>query len=207
MKANSRKFPLTAARVLFVFYTLLAIPSLAATTHPRTSTSHAPAVGGSGLEYETVRMLTASANGPVQIVAEHEETNDGKQIATSLPITATPPIDLTVKSEVRRPDFIPACAFTHEEMVAPYHDLENGTVSPTYTQELPKRIKLNPAVVRHWLGAKAEPYWVNTVPDKDHPGTFSFSSEIDNGPKGWLQHTGERSAWGHPEYRYWLDPS
>lgn len=203
MKANSWNFPCTGARLISVSCALIAVPCFA-TTVSATPNSHDPEMNYSPVEYETVRMLTASANGPMQVVAEDEPTNDGKQIATSLPITATPPIDMTVKSEVRRPDFIPTCAFTNEEMIAPYHDVESGAA---YTQELPKRIKLNPAVVRHWTGAKVEPCWVNTIPDKEHPGTFSFSSEIENGPKGWLQHTGERSAWGHPEYRYWFDPS
>lgn len=205
MKANFWNFPFIGARLILVSYALIAVPSLAATTVSRTQTPHAPAVPMG--EYETVRMLTASANGPMQIVAEVEDTNDGKQIATSLPIIASPPIDMMPTNGVRRPDFIPARAFTSEEMVAPYHDVESGMASTAYTQELPKRIKLNPAVARHWTGAKVEPYWVNTVPDKDHPGTFSFSSEIEDGPKGWLQLTGERSAWGHPEYRYWFDPS
>ncbi len=204
MKENSWNFPFIGARLLFAFCTLTAVPTFAATTVSPGSTSDVPAIN---VEYETVRMLTASANGPIQVVAEDEATNDGKQIATSLPVTAAPPIDMSVK--VRRPEFIPTCAFTNEEMVAPYHDVENAGANPNIvsTQELPKRIKLNPSVARHWTGAKVEPFWVNTTPDKDHPGTYSFSSEIENGPKGWLQHTGERSAWGHPEYRYWFDPS
>ncbi|MBS1956214.1 MAG: hypothetical protein JST89_18660 [Cyanobacteria bacterium SZAS-4] len=207
MKANSWNFPCIGARLLLVSCALIAVPCFAATTVSPTSHSHDPEINYSPVEYETVRMLTASANGPMQVVAEDETTNEGKQIATSLPVTATPPIDMTVKNEVRRPDFIPTSAFTNEEMIAPYHDTESGAVSAAYTQELPKRIKLNPAVVRHWAGAKVEPCWVNTVPDLEHPGTFSFSSETEDGPKGWLQLTGERSAWGHPEYRYWLDPS
>ncbi len=205
MKANFWNFPFIGARLILVSSALIAVPSFAATTVSRTPTPHAPATSSPVVEYETVRMLTASAKGPMQVVAEVEDRNDGKQIATSLPITATPPIDMT--PGVHRPEFIPTCAFTNEEMVAPYHDLESGTGSTAYTQELPQRIKLNPAVARHWTGAKVEPYWVNTVPDKDHPGTFSFSSEIEDGPKGWLQLTGGRSAWGHPEYRYWFDPS
>ncbi len=209
MKANSWNFPFVGARLLFVLCALTTVlPTFAATTISPGSTSAVPA-NCPAEEYETVRMLTASANGPIQVVAEAEEqnTNDGKQIAASLPITATPPIDMSIKNAVRRPEFIPTCAFTNDEMVAPYHDPENGIASIASTQELPKRIKLNPAVARHWTGAKVEPFWVNTTPDKDHPGTYSFSSEIENGPKGWLQHTGERSAWGHPEYRYWFDPS
>ncbi len=205
MKENYWNFPLIGARLFLVFYALTAVPTFAATTVSRELTSEPPAINCPSVEYETVRMLTASANGPIQVVAEDEDSNDGKQIATALPIIATPPIDMSIK--LRRPEFIPTCAFTNEEMVAPYHDSENSIVSGAFTQELPKRIKLDPSVARHWTGTKVEPFWVNTTPDQDHPGTYSFSSENENGPKGWLQHTGERSAWGHPEYRYWFDPS
>ena len=194
-----------------VFYALTLVPTFAATTK---SPSNKGAVAFTAIAVEPTRILTASSVRTVQIVAEAEaEAQDQditeakkQQIAASLPII-TPPIDMSVKNEVRRPEFIPTCAYTNEEMVAPYHDLESGSASPVSRQELPKRIKLNPAIARHWTGAKVEPFWVNTTPDKDHPGTYSFSSEIENGPKGWLQQTGERSAWGHPEYRYWLNPS
>lgn len=202
MKATPWNFPRTGARLLLASYALIAVPSFAATTVSRTPTAHAPTIN-CPVEYETVRMLTASANGPMQIVAEVEDTNDGKQLATSLPVTATPPINMSSGPKVQRPEFIPACAFTNDDMVAPYHDSESSIA----TQKLPKRLKLDPCVARHWTGAKAEPCWVITTPDKDRPGTYSFSSEAENGPKGWLHHTGERSAWGHPEYRYWFDPS
>lgn len=207
MKATPWNFPRTGARLLLASYALIAVPSFAATTVSRTPTAHAPTIN-CPVEYETVRMLTASANGPMQLVAEVEDpnVNDGKQLATSLPITATPSVEM-IRNDVLRPEFIPTCAFTNDEMVAPYRDAEASIATSSVTQELPKRIKLAPSVARHWTGATTEPCWVITAPDKEHPGTYSFYSEAENGPKGWLQHTGERSAWGHPEYRYWFDPS
>lgn len=149
---------------------------------------------------------SASAEDNAEDRAVTAAAEDKKQIASSLPVTMIPPIDMSTKQRVSHPDFIPTCAFTNDEMVTPYHESDSVTAL-AFTQELPKRIKLDPKVAKHWTGAKVEPFWVNTTPDKDHPGTFAFSSEIENGPKGWLQYTGERSAWGHPEYRYWFDPS
>ncbi|MBS2001012.1 MAG: hypothetical protein JST44_05860 [Cyanobacteria bacterium SZAS LIN-5] len=148
---------------------------------------------------------TVDTVGTVSPVAPGVPGNTGARarIASSLPITATPKIDMTAKQNVVRPDFIPISAFTNDEMVAPYHELAS---SATASQELPKRIKLDPKVARHWTGTKVEPFWVTTTPDRNHPGTYSFCSETEGGPRGWLQHTGECSAWGHPEYRYWFDP-
>lgn len=213
-----------AAALLIFALSTFSSPALASTPPVDDTESLCPTSNNS------IRMLVANSL-PIQAVAENDDVvNENNEtvdqantaetgenghagqpdgvrvrarIASSLPITATPKIDMTARQNIARPDFIPTSAFTNDEMVAPYHELSNSAVA---SQELPRRIKLDPKVARHWIGTKTEPYWVNTTPDKIHPGTYSFCSETEDGPKGWLQHTGECSAWGHPEYRYWFDP-
>jgi|688.fasta_scaffold158196_3 hypothetical protein len=202
MKKIPRKVPLIGTPFFLAVYALTLLPTFAATANTNDTGSLCPKTD------QSIRVLIASSV-PVAAIAEDDDIVDDskQQIASSLPITATPPIDMTVKQKVVRPDYIPAAAFTNDEMVAPYHEIECGKPTIPSSQELPKRIKLEPKVAKHWTGAKVEPYWVTTTPDATHPGTYSFASEAENGPKGWLQHTGERSAWGHPEYRYWFDPT
>lgn len=221
MKKTPWRFPLVAARLFLLVYALICLPTHASNTSTRNTVSLCP-------KTNSFRVLIASS-GPVQAVAESEDLSasdsvdnasidqtvvsdqsatkaNKKRIASSIPLRATPPIDMTVKQTVVRPSFIPSTAYTNDEMIAPYREVEISESAPQFKQELPRRIKLDPKVARHWNGAKVLPYWVNTTPDKEHPGIYSFCSEDENGPRGWLQHTGERSAWGHPEYRYWFNP-
>ncbi|HEY9731186.1 MAG TPA: hypothetical protein V6C89_04705 [Drouetiella sp.] len=202
MKKIPKKVPLIGTPFFLTAYALTLLPTSAATANTNDFGSLCPKTN------ESIRVLIASSV-PVAAIAEEDDFIDDskKQIAASLPISAAPPIDMNVKQKVVRPDYIPAAAFTNDEMVAPYHETDSGKPVTTSPQELPKRIKLDPKVAKHWTGAKVEPCWVITTPDATHPGTYSFCSEVENGPKGWLLHTGERSAWGHPEYRYWFDPT
>jgi hypothetical protein len=107
--------------------------------------------------------------------------------------------------DAQRPSFVPVEAYSNDAMVAPYHGTDVNSLGERTSSTLPGRIKLSPAVAQFWTGSKVEPFWVSTVADGDHPGNFRFFSEYADGPKGWLQNTGNRSAWGNPEFRYWFD--
>jgi hypothetical protein len=104
--------------------------------------------------------------------------------------------------EIARPDWIPEYAYSNDSMVSCFHNTETSQKSIPCE---PQWIKLAPSMVQFWGGAKIEPFWVITTVDQEHPGHFLFCSNYTGGPRGWLQKTKERSAWGHQEYRYWFD--
>lgn len=140
------------------------------------------------------------------VVEDQGNDSDYKpRLTAALPVSVAPDAAAIEHVDIQRPSFIPAYAFSNQDMVAPYHDSDINAWHKRTNSELPHWMKLSPSVAQYWTGTKMEPFWVMTEPDKEHPGNFTFVSLYPGGPKGWLQNTGERSAWGHPEYRYWFD--
>jgi hypothetical protein len=109
-----------------------------------------------------------------------------------------------------RPSWIPASAFTNDEMIcvyAVYGRSYDGKVAA-----LPRRLPNEPHVTT--MAANISCYWapnwnreckILTNPLIEHPGNYYFVCGSSDGPKGWLQFTGHRGENGFYLYRYWFD--
>lgn len=105
-----------------------------------------------------------------------------------------------------RPNYLPAYAYTNDQMVAPYHNRDiwswDKRAMPSYAQWM----RLAPSVTKFWRGYVPDPCMVWSVPIASAPGHFTFSSRYPGGPRGWLEHMTTKSWDGYPMYRYWFDP-
>jgi hypothetical protein len=105
-----------------------------------------------------------------------------------------------------RPNWIPAGAFTNDDMIAYYGVKMFGL---KYSWRLPtQRItaKLDKDISMYWLGYRPDKCKIRIEPDDSAPGgNFKFHTLGDPaGPRGWLQSTGIKDETGW-QYRYWFD--
>jgi hypothetical protein len=123
----------------------------------------------------------------------------GAQQQSMSPLRMTPP--------AVRPPWLPGYAYTNDHMVAPYHNLD---LNPWDKSKIPARhkiIRLSESVTKYWHGEVSQPCLISLEPMPQAPGNFSFASEDQHGPNGWLQDTNESNSMGYPIYRYWFAPA
>lgn len=118
----------------------------------------------------------------------------------------TPALQGRVDTNVERPRWIPVFAVSSPEMVSEYHNVDVLWWDKRPIPQRPQMMKLSHSVIKYWRGYKEAPYWVKTVPDREHPGSFVFQSSYQGGPKGWLVALDQPGPAGFPQYRYWFDP-
>ncbi len=211
MKANSANSLFVGAQIAVFLCALMLLSTKDGSAQSSTNfTKHSTSSKSSSNEIGTeddLTVKTADSTRTMQVVVEGQyiATDCKQQLASALPHALSPVMTETDKVSILRPSFIPAYAFSNQDMIAPYHNLVIDWWHKLPSADVPHWMKLSPSVAQYWTGTKMEPFWVMTEPDKEHPGNFTFVSLYPGGPKGWLQSTGERSAWGHPEYRYWFD--
>jgi hypothetical protein len=112
-----------------------------------------------------------------------------------------------VQENITRPDWLPMEVYTHPSMVTEYHALDIDPFDKRPIPNKPQTMRLSESVLRYWRGRSIDPTFIYSVPDAQHPGSFTFTtSNYPGGPKGWLQATGHPGKWGFPQYRYWFDP-
>jgi hypothetical protein len=109
-----------------------------------------------------------------------------------------------------RPDWIPLDAFTNEVMIgvySVYSVYSDGSIGykPKLMPEEPTVLNMASDISREWGPGWNRDCKILVRPLMEHPGNFYFTSGSSNGPRGWLQHTGERAENGCFLYRYWFD--
>lgn len=111
-----------------------------------------------------------------------------------------------VQKNVERPNWLPLEVYSNSSMVTEYHALDINPFDKRPIPSKPQWMRLSYSVLKYWRGHRIDPTFIYSVPDPQHPGSFTFTSNYPGGPKGWLQATGKPGRWGFPQYRYWLDP-
>jgi hypothetical protein len=111
-----------------------------------------------------------------------------------------------VEQNVTRPDWLPIEVYSHPSMVTEYHALDINPFDKRPIPSQPQWMRLSSSVLRYWRGPRIDPTFIYSIPDPQHPGSFTFTSNYRGGPKGWLQATGRSGRWDFPQYRYWFDP-
>ena len=106
---------------------------------------------------------------------------------------------------IERPNWIPAHAYTNQNMVAPYHNKDIAWWDKSKMPDRPQWVILSTSVTRFWKGYAPNPCWILVAPNNLAPGNFTFRSKIPHGPRGWLQDINRTTKFGFPLYRYWLD--
>lgn len=104
-----------------------------------------------------------------------------------------------------KPSWLPAHAYSNSNMVAPYHNSSLMWWDKSKMPNKPQWVVLSTSVTKYWRGQAPNPCWILVSPNKLAPGNFTFRSRVRNGPRGWLQALDEKSKFGFPLYRYWLD--
>jgi hypothetical protein len=113
---------------------------------------------------------------------------------------------------IERPLWIPLNAYSNEEMVCKY-----GTTIPflRFGQAIPPNgidVRMQKTVSRYWGDGTYGVCTVHCSPIYDHPGNFTFYTinrfthlREKDGPRGWLQDTGNKTTDRWREYRCWFD--
>jgi hypothetical protein len=104
-----------------------------------------------------------------------------------------------------RPSWIPARAFTKDEMIAYYGVKAFGLKYSWRLPAQPTTARLGKGISMWWKGYCPDKCKIRIEPDPSAPkGNFTFHTIGADGPRGWLQATGIKDATGW-QYRYWFD--
>jgi hypothetical protein len=135
--------------------------------------------------------------------------NGAFQLNATTTATADPPSFMSQTAATDgapRPRWIPAHAFTNDDMIAYYGLTVFGRNITWRLPNEPTTAKLSKSVSMWWNGYCPDKCKISVEPDWSVPaGNFKFHTiGAPDGPHGWLEATGIKDKIGW-QYRYWFD--